>query len=237
MRFKFTYIRILNPMPMKSTFKTLLTILTVCISGALSAQAFEGVIMLKETHRNNVIAKRITVKGDKVKLETFGSADTTDLKGIKIVDLSSSTVTALLPSRKLYFNIPNKSANKPVNASVKTTDEKKTITVKSGDATQAYECKKVVVTSEARKARVSYWIAKGNFSFYSEMLSALNKHKAISDFFGKLAEKHPGTMPLKAKEERLDGTVIQSFEVTEITTKAISDTTFEIPADFSLMER
>ena len=210
-------------------------LLFLCLG--VSAQDFEGVIILIEKHRSSEITKRITVKGDFVKLETFASKDTTNLKGAKIVNLQSGKVTALLPSRKLYFDIPNKMTRRPFTAEITPSDEKKTISVTSDTSSEDYECKKFMVSSKEKKAQVTYWVTKGNFTFYLPLMEALSKNENISDFFGKLSEKHPGVMPMSSVERKPDGTKVGGTKIIEITSKSISSTAFEIPEGYSLMER
>ena len=200
-------------------------------------QSFEGVITIKETVRSNTILKKITVKGDKVKLETFADEAGNDLKGIKIIDLASGKVTALMPSRKLYFEVPSKPAAAPANINVEPSGASKNISVKTGDATKEYACKEILVTSQEKKTKISYWIAEGSFSFYLKMLRALGKSESTSEFYLKMGEKHPNALPLIIEEKRLDNTEISKQEVTEINESSVDDSVFEIPSDYSLMER
>lgn len=193
------------------------------------AQGFEGVITVKETKRNAVITKKIYVKGDLVRVETYLPNDENDLKGVRLVDLKSGKVTALLPSRKLYLDVPNRDVNRPLAVEINKTDEKATILGR--------DCKKVIITAKAKQTEVEFWIANDNFTFYAPLMERLNKNENISTFFGKLSDKGTGAMPLKMIEKRLDGTEVMKREVTSITSKTVEDSMFTIPDGYSLQEK
>ena len=201
------------------------------------SQGFEGEIKMTETHRGNVILKHIYVKGDMVKIETYADEAGTDLKGAKIIDLKSGKITALMPSRKLYFDLPNKPHRPATGLSADATEKTKNVEVQSGDGKKGFTCNQVIVKHAARKVAVSYWIAKGNFDFFGPMIKVLDRREDISNFYDQLVEKHPGAMPLISVERRADGTEVTRRTVTEINEKTIDESTFEVPADYTLQER
>jgi hypothetical protein len=194
-----------------------------------SSQDFEGVITVKETHRANMIKKKIYVKGDMVRLETYLANEDNALKGVKLINLKSGEVTALLPARKLYLPMPDRSHDRPLEVKVEKTNEKKAILGK--------DCQKTVVRSEQRKVQVTFWIHKGNFAFYAPMMKATQKNNNVSKFFGKLEANESGSMPLLIEESRLDGTAVSTTEVTEIKPETIDDNMFVVPDDYTLEER
>lgn len=206
-----------------------LFLLLALLTPLAMAQGFEGVITIKETKRNAVITKKVYVKGDQIRVETYLPNDDNALKGVRLVDLKTGKVTALLPSRKLYLDVPNRNVNRPLAVEVNKTDEKATLLGR--------ECKKVIVTAKAKQTQVEFWISNDNFTFYAPLMERLNKNENIATFFGKLADKESGAMPLKMIEKRLDGTEVMKREVTSITSETVEDDKFIIPEGYSLQEK
>ncbi len=214
---------------MKNLVKSSALLVLMCMTFGLSAQDFAGIITIKETHRANVVKKKIYVKGDKVRLETYLPNDDNALKGVKLIDLKSGEVTALIPARKLYLPMPDRSHNRPLEVKVEKTNEKKAILGK--------DCHKTLVKSEQRKVQISFWIHDGNYTFYAPMMKVVRKNNNVSKFFGKLEAKGSGSMPLLIEESRLDGTAVSKTEVTEIKEETIDDSMFVVPEDYTLEER
>ncbi len=214
---------------MKNLVKSGLLLILMCMTFGLSAQDFTGAITIKETHRANVVKKKIYVKGDMVRLETYLPNDDNALKGVKLINLKTGEVTALIPARKLYLPMPDRSHNRPLQVDVEKTNEKKAFLGK--------DCHKTIVKSTQRKVQVSFWIHKGNFTFYAPMMKAISKNNNVSKFFEKLEEKGSGSMPLLIEETRLDGTAVSKTEVTEIKEEDVDDSMFAVPDDYTLEER
>ena len=188
------------------------------------AQSFEGTITLTETKRNTKLTKKIHVKGNMVKLETY--LPNGELKGAKIINTETGKITAMIPKRKLYFEVPNKKHDMTVEAKVNKTGKTKEIAGKTAH--------QVIV--KAPQANVVYWLVKGNFDFFAPMVTALAKNEKISKFFSKVEDKK-GVMPVKSVEKNTDGTVLLTREVTTIESKTIDDSIFTVPSDYSLMEK
>lgn len=215
---------------MKALLYTAIFGTLMVLSSATSwAQDFNGVITVKEVHRANVVKQKMYIKGDKVRIETYLPNDENALKGVKLIDLASGKVTALIPARKLYLDMPSRENNRPLSVNVDKSNEKKAVLGK--------DCQKVTVSSAQKRSKIEYWINSGNFSFYGKMLSVLNKNENTMLFFEKIEGLSTGAMPLKMVEMRMDDTVISTWEVTKIQEEDVDDSMFVVPDDYSLEER
>jgi len=208
-------------------FGLVLTLLT--LAPMVFGQNFEGIITYKETSRGEVVTKKIYVKGDNVRVETYLPNDENALKGVKLVNLESGRVTALLPSRKLYLDVPSRKNLRPLEVDINRTDESTKLL--------ALDTRKTVVKSDRKRTEVEFWIAKGNFTFFGELMSVLGKNGNMGSFFSKIADEEVGSLPLKTTEKRIDGTLIKETEVIKINTEVVSDKMFTIPENYTLQEK
>lgn len=193
---------------------------------AFQVNAFEGVITWKETKRNVSMTKKMYVKGDMVRIETYKPGSTTELKGVKIVDMAKGVVTALIPSRKLYFEVQPKEDGHDEDVTGKAT----------GKSTKVlgYDCKEFMASSSNGNT-VTFQCATGDFSFFSKLIHVMGKDDPMDVFFEKLGQKE--AIPLKAEEKNATGTVVFTREATNIEKKALEDSLFQIPTDYSIWEK
>ena len=193
---------------------------------SFSARAFEGVITWKETKRNISMTKKMFVKGDMVRIETYKPGSETELKGIKIVDMAKGTVTALIPSRELYFEVQPKEGGHDKEVTGKATGKTSKIL--------GYDCKEFIASSPNGNS-VTFQIADGDFAFFSKLIQTMGKADASDVFFEKLDQKD--AMPLKAEQKNAAGTVLFTREAKKIEKIALEDSLFQIPDGYSIWEK
>ncbi len=193
---------------------------------SFSVSAFEGVITWKETKRNVSMTKKMFVKGDMVRIETYKPGSETELKGVKIVDMAKGTVTALIPSRELYFEVQPKEGGHDKEVTGKATGKTSNIL--------GYDCKEFVATSAAGNS-VTFQIAAGDFAFFSKLIHTMGKADASDVFFEKLDQKD--AMPLKTEQKNSAGTVMFTREAKKIEKTELEDSLFQIPEGYSMWEK
>jgi len=164
------------------------------------------------------------VKGDKVRIDEF-SPGTRTISGTFIVDTKASTMLYLDPERKLWGTREQKSA--PVSTAGCLVTSAKEIKQVFG-----YKCSEQVVTNAADNTEISYFIAPGNFSFFTPMMKLLNRQEKLSTYFFALNVKD-GYMPLLAIEKDLNGVERGRLEATRVDEKILDDGMFAIPKDYT----
>jgi hypothetical protein len=204
-----------------------LFVLSVWMVHSLKGQAFEGVIELSEKKGSSVQKLVYTVKGKMVRIDTYNSDG--ELKGAKIVDTESGIVLALMPSRKLYFQIMVRPIQES-DGSVKRTGEQKEILSISASKAE-------IVNTKLDRKTTLYFGGK-DFTFFLPLVRALGNEDSFSFGFIHSSTNERGEgIPLEITEFRNDGMELMNRRVTSITRKPVDEAVFDIPVDYSLMER
>ena len=129
---------------------------------------FQGVI---EKIKTETTRYSYSVKGNKVRIDE--TATDGSLKGIMIVDLSKSTVTALSPERKLYMDATNKRIAPLIKPEITKTKNKKTI--------NGFECTEWIVKYSQENTQISYWVSpETGFDFFEKLIKVLNRKDKLS---------------------------------------------------------
>lgn len=198
-------------------------ILCALISSGIAAQGFEGTIEFKKVRGSKESSYIYYIKGDKVRLEEFGSHK--KIVDLLVIDLNTELVYMLSPERKTYMVLNTKESHKDMSKTrVNITTDTRTI--------HGYACKKWVVTNEELNAEVTYWVTKGHFDFFTNLLATLQRKDYHSLFYRQVPEA-VGYFPMVSIYYDLDGNEIDRLEVTNVKKMQLPPKTFEIPSNYT----
>ncbi len=204
--------------------------ISIFATGLLSfnAQAqFEGVIEFEKNVGNVHVNYRYFVKGDNIRIEEVAGDGA--VEGVQLIDLGAKKMYAISPEQKLYMEAPNRRPAADFDAKVEKTGKTKEI---NGD-----KCEKIIVSSVAKDRKIIYWVAKGDYDFFNDMLKALNRKENQSLFFQKI-EGIEGYFPMLSQEYILSSNRLVSELKTNLVKKeAMESSLFEIPAGYKKFER
>lgn len=195
---------------------------------SLGAQAqFEGVIEFEKNVGNVHLNYKYFVKGDNIRIEEL--AEDGAVEGIQLIDLKKNTMYAISPDQKLYMEAPNRRPAGDFEVEVENTGKTKEI--------NGIKCKEIVVSSTAKDRKIIYWVAKGDYDFFSPMLTALNRKENQSLFFQKI-EGIENFFPMLSQEYILSSSrLVSELKTTKLDRKANEANIFEIPSDYKKFER
>ncbi len=187
---------------------------------------FRGVIEFEKI-KTETTKYSYSVKGNKVRI------DETDpdglVKGIMIVDLSKSTVTALSPERKLYMDATNKRIPPLIKPEITKTKNEKTI--------NGFKCTEWIVKYSQENTQISYWVSpETEFDFFAKLIKVLNRKDKLSKYFIAIPNNET-VFPVNAIEKNIDGTIKTELKITKIDKKELPDSLFDIPKDYQKFER
>ena len=187
---------------------------------------FQGVIDFEKI-KTETTRYSYSVKGNKVRIDE--TATDGSLKGIMIVDLSKSTVTALSPERKLYMDATNKRIAPLIKSEITKTKNKKTI--------NGFECTEWIVKYSQENTHISYWVSpETGFDFFEKLIKVLNRKDKLSKYFIAIPGNN-AVFPVNAVEKNMDGTIKTELKIAKIVKKELSDSIFDIPKDYQKFER
>ena len=187
---------------------------------------FQGVIDFEKI-KTETTRYSYSVKGNKVRIDE--TATDGSLKGIMIVDLSKSTVTALSPERKLYMDATNKRIAPLIKPEITKTKNKKTI--------NGFECTEWIVKYSQENTQISYWVSpETGFDFFEKLIKVLNRKDKLSKYFIAIPGNN-AVFPVNAVEKNMDGTIKTELKIAKIVKKELSDSIFDIPKDYQKFER
>tara|TARA_B110000305_G_C19237619_1_gene538303 strand:+ start:95 stop:712 length:618 start_codon:yes stop_codon:yes gene_type:complete len=187
---------------------------------------FQGVIEFEKI-KTETTRYSYSVKGNKVRIDE--TATDGSLKGIMIVDLSKSTVTALSPERKLYMDATNKRIAPLIKPEITKTKNKKTI--------NGFECTEWIVKYSQENTQISYWVSpETGFDFFEKLIKVLNRKDKLSKYFIAIPGNN-AVFPVNTVEKNMDGTIKTELKIAKIVKKELSDSIFDIPKDYQKFER
>jgi len=189
---------------------------------------FEGFIEFNYTKAtlNEVTTYKYYVKGNHVRIEELD--ENKAITGIMLVDLEHNTVTALSPERELYMNVPNNKTLPETNVALTKGKKKQEV--------QGYKCAEWTVKSSANDRIITYWVANGEFEFFTRLLKTLNRKDNLSMFFLELDEA-AGAFTMVGEERDLAGQLINKMEVVRLQEATIGDDLFVIPTSYTEFQR
>ncbi|HAW52772.1 MAG TPA: hypothetical protein DCX54_10675 [Flavobacteriales bacterium] len=202
-------------------FRTLLIIFISSLTFA-NAQGYEGTIEFNKLKKGKVSSYIYYVKGDFVRLEEYGTNKT--IVDIALINLKEKKVYLLSPERKSYMILNTMYSSKDMSKTrVEMKNESKTIMGRS--------CKKWVVSNPDLNATVTYWVTKGNFDFFVQLLDVLRRKDYQSLFFQQVPEAQ-GYFPMVSTWTDMNGVQIEQLEVTKIDERVLRGNFFTIPEDY-----
>ena len=199
--------------------------LTLCliITTVIMAQSFEGTIEFTKKNYFDETKYIYYITTKKVRIDELKKDG--EISGTMFIDLKSKKVTAINHDRKLHMNIESKPSVKDLsNSEIFKTTEKKNIL--------GYNCVKWTVRNPDFKSKATYWvIEKGNYFFFKDLLTALNRKDKEALYFMQIPE-NAGFFPIIGEEKGFDGKLKSKLETTKMTRQKINPNKFKIPADY-----
>jgi len=210
-----------------NAIKSFTVFLFLIICTTIIAQGFEGTIEFTKQNHFDETKYIYTVSSSKIKIDEFGKKG--EVTGTMLVDLKTKKVIAVNHERKLQMEIKSKPSVKDLsNSEIFKTTEKKNIL--------GYECIKWTVSNPDFKSKAEYWvIEKGNYLFFKELLTALNRKDKIALYFMQIPE-NSGFFPLIGEETTLDGKLKSRLTTTKMTRKKIAASEFKVPAGYKVFK-
>jgi hypothetical protein len=193
---------------------------------ASSFAQFDGTIEFTKKVGKMEVNYQYHVSGDNIRVEEVNDGN---IDGIQIMDLGKGTIYALSPDRKMYMEVQNKRPAATLSVEVEKTGKTKTI--------NGIKCTEIIVTSKEKDRKIVYWIATGDYSFFSPMLTTLNRKENQSMFFLQI----PGmekSFPMHSIEYTLStGSVVSELVTNKITKGKVDASKFKVPADYTKFEK
>lgn len=212
---------------MKKHFYSILAVLLI-ISGAVTAQNFEGVVEFKKITQTDTMYYTYYVKGDLVKLDEIGKKSK-KVEGSFIVNTKEQSTKVLSHNRKLWSEQTKSAPNNP-SGKCESTKTKTTKTI------NGYKCTEYIVKNTEESTIVKYYAAESGFGFFLPLVNTLNRRDKFSLYFKKIPESDK-IFPLLSIMTNMDGTEKERMEIIKIEKKAIDDKIFEIPTDYKKFEK
>lgn len=203
-------------------------LLMVLMGHGASAQSFEGSIYFTKSNMVDVTRYAYHVKGDKVRIDEMMDGDD-KLVAALLIDLQNGEMIALSHDRKLYLKRP-KGQEVPMPEAL---DVKKGQLEKS---VSGRNCTQYRVKSRELDSEVSFWVTKGDFSFFPKLLSILRRKDNFSRFYLALPELN-GMFPMLAEEYTLLRDRKGFLQVDEINVTKLDDSIFAIPEGFQKVDK
>lgn len=184
---------------------------------------FEGTITFIQSNGIDTSYYEYYVKGNKVKVDNF-DPKTKNVEGTFLIDISTKKMTALSPVRKIYFDQPSGAPVKPTGTpkAAKTNNTKKI---------NGYTCTEYVVVNGDEGTKIHFWLAKGRFDFFADMLKILNRKDKFSEYYLQIPSIQ-GMFPMLATQEDLSGNIKGEMKAQKMDKTTVSDDTFSIPAGY-----
>ena len=199
-------------------------ILSILITSILMAQNFEGTVEFTRENYYDETKYIYYISSSKVRIDELN--DDGEVSGTMLVDLKTKKVTAINHDRKLYMDIKSKPSVKDLSNSkiFKTTEEKEVL---------GYQCTKWTVSNPDFKSKAEYWVInKGNYFFFKDLLTALNRKDRIGLYFMQIPE-NAGFFPIIGEEKGFDGKLKARLETSKMTRKKIDASKFKIPTGYN----
>ncbi len=216
---------------MKKIFFPLFVLISLLInSNSVYSQAFEGIIEFKKQTDFDTISYIYYIKGDKIRVDEIGANYGETQGGSYFIDTKEKKIIAVSHARRLYFEQPAS----PVPANTKGTPE--VTKTKNTKVISGQTCTEYVVKCKEENTQISYWLASGNYNFFSPMLKLLNRKDKSSVYFTKLTGVE-GMFPFLSVETTIGGKDENTrLEVIKIQKKTIPASKFEIPKGYQKSE-
>jgi hypothetical protein len=187
------------------------------------AQSFEGVIEFKRINYYDETNYVYYVSDTQVRIDEL--KDKGEVAGTMLVNLKTKEVFAVNHDRKMYMKIKSKPSVKDLSRSeiFKTTEKRNIL---------GFHCTKWTVSNPDFKSKAEYWVIdKGNFFFFKELLTALNRKDKIALYWMQIPE-NIGFFPILGEEKGFDKKLKTKMVTSKMTKKKIDASKFKIPAGY-----
>jgi hypothetical protein len=202
-------------------------ILFMGIVSLATAQGFEGTIEFKQYTPKDTTLNIYYIKGNKIRLDQLGKTSH-KAEGSFLFDLNASKITGLNHSRKVYNNVD-------VSKSVSNNKIDTVIKLKDTKTILGYKCVGYTVKSKTDNVQITYWMASGNFNFFTPFVVLWNRKDKASVYYRAIKDTK-GMIPLLSVEADLSGKETGKLEVIKIDKKAVDASMLDIPKDFKKFE-
>jgi hypothetical protein len=197
----------------------------------VSAQDFTGSIEFTYATQKDTSKNVYHVKDNLVKLDQYSRKTDKNVEGSFLFDLDAKEVKFLNPKRKLWGTQKSETPQL-INGQCIVTKGKNMKTI------AGYKCSEYIVKNEDENTTITYWIANGNFSFFSPLITLWNRKDKQSIYFGQITGLPAGSMPMMSVERQLDsGKILTKLEVTKISKSTLPDDKFMVPKEYSRFEQ
>jgi len=206
-------------------------IITSCSKFRFStfAQQFEGEIHFTKESPDDTSYYTYKIKGDKVRVEELDN--TLQLINYMIVNLSTRTIVAVNPNRKLYIDMPvqfYKGGPDTINYKI--------IKTENSQMFMGYKCHQWRVQNKKDKTEIVFWVSKEHFNFFFEFLRIVNRAEKSSVYFLAIPNTR-GYFPFMSVERTMLREQRMQLLVTKIQKKSLPLSLFEIPADYKMFQK
>ncbi len=196
-------------------------------SPVLKAETFEGFIKFNQYTSYDTTLLRYSVRNNKIRINKYDNEGR--LIECLLVDTDKKRVIALNPQKKLYRPLELKE--------IKTTEKAENYDIiRSGNHKKinGVKCYQWRVRNRKNNTEIAYWVAEKKFGFFNDLIELLERTNKIYEFFSEIPGKK-GMFPLLSIERTLLRKERQRLAVTEITSKTMDESLFEIPDDYQMI--
>ena len=196
-------------------------------SPVLKAETFEGFIKFNQYTSYDTTLLRYSIRNNKIRINKYDNEGR--LIECLLVDTDKKRVIALNPQKKLYRPLELKE--------IKTTEKAENYDIiRSGNHKKinGVKCYQWRVRNRKNNTEIAYWVAEKKFGFFNDLIELLERTNKIYEFFSEIPGKK-GMFPLLSIERTLLRKERQRLAVTEITSKTMDESLFEIPDDYQMI--
>ena len=203
--------------------KSITLILSLIITTVLVAQNFQGTIEFTKTNYFDETKYIYYVSSSMVRIDEIN--DDGSITGTMLVNLKTKEVTAINHGRKVHMKIKSK-------PSVKDLSKCETFKTSETKVILGHKCVKWTVSNSDFKSKAVYWvIEKGNYLFFKDLLTALNRKDKEALYFMQIPE-NAGFFPITGEEKSFQGKLKSRLETTKMTKKKVDSSKFKIPKGY-----
>lgn len=188
------------------------------------AQSFEGSIEFVHENAKGSTKNIYYAKNELVRLEQF-SKTTNKPEGAFVFDTKSKTIKFISHGRKVWGEY------KPETAPIlKGTPE---ITKGGTKKLVGIVCQEYTVVYKEENLKIVYYIAKGKYDFFNEVINLWNRKDKQSTVYRALIKELPkGSIPMLSIEYGADGKQVSKLEVVKIKTLDLLPEEVSVPEDY-----
>jgi hypothetical protein len=189
---------------------------------------FEGNIDLVYITQYDTTYFSFFVKQDNIRIDKFDK-NRKHTESI-LLSLKKDIIYVISPSRKLYtqVNYTAEDKSKDKNFEVQKTENTRIIIGQT--------CYQWRVKNTERNTEVSYWVVKNDFDFFEKFVHLFNSVDKLYEFFEKIPDSK-GFFPFLVEERTLLRAEKSKLIVQKISNRILSQSYFDIPADYEKVNR